>query len=478
MSTVIQPPNGTRDLYPIEAARRRFITEAWRRVSICHGFEEIDGPTFEHLDLYTVKSGEGIVSELFSFRRAGGEKDFALRPEFTPTMARMYAARAKSLPSPTKWFSCGPYFRAERPQRGRLREFLQWNCDVIGGESDQMLREADADVVAACVGLLAALGLNPTTARVKINNRQSMAVRLRAGGVPDARLPEAFGLLDQREKLDAREWMARAQAFGFSADLLAYFDPGRREVIRLDSDGGAVSPGEGLEPEYVELQRSPGSLWHALEERGLASWCEFDNRIVRGLAYYTGMVFEVIVDGERAVAGGGRYDNLIELFGGPPTPAVGFGMGDVVLSLVLQDKGLMPADEELVEFAGLRPDVFVISNGTPEANAMLGPVVALLRRGAGPFPAGSPRPPSEEPRPWAQVHPTPPGSAALHVRRSYKATKKIGKLLQEAAEVRARLAVILESPTEATIKDMRTGTQDQSRTPIDRLGDEVRRRLA
>ena len=114
-----QPPAGTRDLYPIDAARRRFVLEAWRRASVLHGFEEIDGPTFEHLDLYTVKSGEGIVSELFSFTRAGGDKTFALRPEFTPTLARLYAAKANALPKPTKWFMAGPFFRAERPQRGR-----------------------------------------------------------------------------------------------------------------------------------------------------------------------------------------------------------------------------------------------------------------------------------------------------------------------------------------------------------------------
>ena len=130
-----QSPTGTRDMYPADAAKRRFIMEAWRGVSVRHGFDEIDGPTFEHLDLYTVKSGEGIVSELFAFQRAGGEKDYALRPEFTPTLARMYAAKAGSLPKPTKWFMAGPFFRAERPQRGRLREFLQWNVDILGDPS-------------------------------------------------------------------------------------------------------------------------------------------------------------------------------------------------------------------------------------------------------------------------------------------------------------------------------------------------------
>ena len=161
----ISAPKGTRDLYPLEAARRRFLTETWRRAAIRHGFEEIDGPTFESLDLYTVKSGEGIVSELFQAYsgkneaeleaiRAGKAAPYALRPEFTPTLARMYADRASSLPPVTKWFSVGPFFRAERPQRGRLREFLQWNVDQIGDATSG----ADAEVVASCVGALEAFG--------------------------------------------------------------------------------------------------------------------------------------------------------------------------------------------------------------------------------------------------------------------------------------------------------------------------------
>ena len=131
-SKTFQNPRGTRDFYPEDQLVKRYITDCWRRTSLRHGFDEIDGPTFEYLDLYTVKSGQGIISELFSFKRSGGKTDYALRPEFTPTLARMYAARARQLPVPVKWFSVCNYFRAEKPQRGRLREFMQWNCDVIG----------------------------------------------------------------------------------------------------------------------------------------------------------------------------------------------------------------------------------------------------------------------------------------------------------------------------------------------------------
>jgi histidyl-tRNA synthetase len=447
MCPVIQPPNGTRDLYPIEAARRRFITEAWRRVSINHGFEEIDGPTFEHLELYTVKSGDGIVSELFSFRREGGEKDFALRPEFTPTLARMFAARAGGLSKPTKWFTCGPFFRAERPQRGRLREFLQWNCDVIGlplpeKPTDQDVASAkataDAEVIACCVELFQNLGLTNQQITCRLNDRTVAAsVIARCGDGLDA--TKVLVQLDKRAKTDPSEFVKLCTSMGFD---VSKYDALMAETVERAQRGT-------IEGDATSL----GMLMQRLDAMGLSSWCRIDPAIARGLAYYTGTVFEIIVDGERAVAGGGRYDNLIELFGGPSTPAVGFGMGDVVLALVLQDKGLMPTDVELLEVAGERPDVFVISNGTPEADAKLGGVIADLRRS------------------------TYKGTQGLHVRRSYKSTKKIGKLLQEAADVRAKFAVILESGTEATVKNLMTGEQDQSKTPIEQLGAVLRARL-
>ena len=167
----------------------------------------------------------------------------------------------------------------------------------------------------------------------------------------------------------------------------------------------------------------------------------FDPRIVRGLAYYTGTVFEVIADGERAVAGGGRYDNLIELFGGPKTPAVGFAMGDVVLSLLLQDKGLMPSDDELMGLVGQHPDVFVLSNGDEAADAQVRPTVAALRRGSDAL-------------------------AGLHVRHSYKATKNVGKLLKEAAQQGARFAVIIEDAGSCSVKDTRTNEQWPGKVPL------------
>jgi histidyl-tRNA synthetase len=416
-----QAPNGTRDFYPIELLRRRYIEKLWRDTSIRHGFSEIDGPTFEHLDLYTVKSGDGIVSELFSFRRDGGEKDFALRPEFTPTLARLYAAKANSLPKPTKWFWQQTCFRAERPQRGRLREFFQWNCDILGDASP----DADADIIFAAVDLLRAAGLTPARISARIGSRAVACEILKKIGVAsdtDA-LQRALVALDKAAKLKPEDLEIECQKVGFSA--AAY-----REQAKLIETAFASNTLSAVTD--IDLT-SLNQLRSSLISLGIDQWCVLDLNIARGLAYYTGMVFEVIVDGERAVAGGGRYDNLIELFGGPPTPAVGFGMGDVVLALVLQDAGIMPGDELLLDelskpSASYRPDAFVIA-ANDEAAVGIRPMVAQLRR------------------------------AGLHARATSKSTRNVGKLLQDASAQKARKAIILESADSAKIKDLTLQTE-------------------
>ena len=468
----IQGPRGTRDLYPAEAARRRWLLERWREVSVRHGFEEVDGPTFEESDLYAVKSGEGILGELFqAFSgkspdeveqvQATGRGPFALRPEFTPTLARMYAARAAGLPKPCKWFMAGPFFRAERPQRGRLREFLQWNADVLGldippekwnaedaeGRAEVAAAKArmDAEAIACLVRFLDAMGLGPSDARVHVNDRGIIDEILRGAGVPSHLHPAILSHLDRAGKMEREKFEAEAIALGAPPELIAGV-AGEVTVPGGDRDqltesvlraGGASVGGH---------RRLQDGLFTALAEQGVEpEWYTYNMRIVRGLAYYTGTVFEVIADGERAVAGGGRYDNLVELFGGPRTPAVGFAMGDVVLSLLLQDKGLMPSDEELMGLVGQRPQVFVLSNGTEEAESQVRRVVAVLRR----------------------------GDQGLHVRHSFKATKNIGKLLKEASGSGARFAVIVESPGEASVKDLKTGQQWEGRVAIDVLAERL-----
>jgi len=437
-----QAPKGTRDFYPGDLALRRHVEAAWRRASVIHGFAEIDGPTFEHLELYTAKSGPGIVNELFSFRRAGGENDYALRPEFTPTLARMVAARAASLPTPVKWFAVPTHFRAERPQRGRLREFVQWNVDLMGlaGEA------ADAEVMAVAMHALEMLGLSPRDVRCRVSNRHTVAAVLAAIGVAPDRAAEAFELLDRRGRLPADEVIARGAALGLDADAFA----------RLDAVAGNAVPIESAAAFFAELRTELKALDGAalaplesmverLKASGLSEWCDLDLGIVRGLAYYTGTVFEIHAasGAERAIAGGGRYDGLIELFGGPSMPAVGFGMGDVVLSLMLPDRGLLPKDGEALL---PRPDVYLIA-GSPEGEARVPSLATELRR------------------------------AGLHVRHSYRATHNIGKLLGDAGKQRARSAVILGRELAdgmVALKDLDGG--EQSLVPIGEVVAQLRTR--
>lgn len=437
-TTSFQPPRGTRDFYPIEMARRLWLEDKWRRTAVRHGFDEIDGPTFEHLDLYTVKSGDGIVSELFSFSRAGGETPFALRPEFTPTLARMVATKANALPKPIKWFSIGPYFRAERPQRGRLREFLQWNVDSLGDPSP----EADAEVIACCVESLRSLGMTSRQSYVAFSSRAWLSEILRTYGISSDQESAVLALVDRGQKIGMQAFESEATALGLHPELIAYLSPpdGKTSTSvleHLDIVGERMSSAD-LARRVVErvpsedyfggLRRSLGDLCD-----GDDPWCVHSPWIVRGLAYYTGLVFEVqeYSLAERAIAGGGRYDNLVELFGGSPTPAVGFAMGDVVISLVLQDKGLMPSDDDIARDLALAPDAFILAaNDDADAKA-LRPLLAALRR------------------------------LGLHARRSYKSTRNVGKLLQDADKSRARYAVILESDTRAQLKDLSSKEQHE-----------------
>jgi histidyl-tRNA synthetase len=397
----LQHPPGTKDFFPEDAAKRSHILDTWRRVSIRNGFELVDGPVFELLELYKVKSGEGIVNELFHFQDRGG-RELAIRPEFTPTLARMVASRANALPKPIKWFCMPNLCRAERPQRGRLREFWQWNVDVLGSDSPI----ADAESILAAVDALHAFGLRPEHIRVKISHRQTVKLVLEKLGVPDEKIMPAFELLDGRDKMTAEEFSQGAAKLGLTPDRVERFDQvGRMSypVGKLDAMARALSL-EGLES-MGELM----ALDETLRAFDIADWCEYDMGIVRGLAYYTGTVYEIheASGAERAIAGGGRYDKLIELFDGPPTPAVGFGMGNVVLEHVLIDKGLMPTD------AMPRPDVFVIALTDDAAKALPGTVRRLRLDG------------------W-------------HTRFSYRSSRNVGKLLKEADQCGAVRALILD----------------------------------
>ena len=412
-----QSPKGTRDFYPGQMAWRNCLFDTWQRISVRNGFEQVDGPLFETLELYKVKSGEGIVSELFHFEDRGGRM-LALRPEFTPTLARMVADRANALTKPVKWFSIANFCRAERPQRGRLREFWQWNVDMLGCDG----ATADAECIFTAVDLLRTLGLRSDQIRVKISHRETVRHVLTRLGVQDDRLLDAFDLLDRRDKLEPEDFLREAAGLGLDEDRLVRFE----QTCRMKYRAGHLEPlrtAISMDGHIGELE----ALDAELAGFGITDWCEYDLGIVRGLAYYTGTVFEIheVSGAERAIAGGGRYDKLIELFGGPPTSAVGFAMGDVVLSNVLVDKGLMPDD------VAPHPDVYVVAVDDTGAERLTRVTADL--RGAG-----------------------------LHARFSYKTTRNVGKLLKEANAVKARYAVILDTSAahgQAAVKDLASGEQ-------------------
>ena len=402
---------GTRDFYPEPMRIRNWIADAWRRVSLRNGFEEYDAPIFEYLDLLTAKSGQEIAEQLFSFTDRGG-RQLAIRPEITPSLARMVNARINSLPRPIKWFSVPRLCRAENPQRGRLREFFQWNIDVIGEDSGL----ADAECIFTCVDFLREVGLTPEDAQVRIGSRPLSVSALWAAGVPQADEEKALAALDKRPKLNEDAFANVAKGAGLSGEQIAAVTR-FQDCATLDDISAALPDAE---PRDIEGLRQ---LWGQLEAMGVAEYCVLDLRIVRGLAYYTGIVYEVFGGAEsRAVAGGGRYDNLLEVLGGPKVGATGFGMGDVVLELVLDEKAKIPPE---LRQGGL--DYFVIDAEDGAFHAVMRTVGALRRAGR---------------------------SADF----SY-ARRALGKQLKDANRRGAANALLVRADGGLEVKDLRSGEQ-------------------
>ena len=325
---------GFRDFPPEDLAVRTHVFKAWRRVSRRYGFLEYDGPPLEPLDLYVEKSGQEIVGQLYNFQDKG-DRDVALRPEMTPSLARMLAERSRSLPKPIRWFSVPQLFRYERQQRGRLREHFQWNVDVVGEEGVS----ADAEVLAVGIDGLRELGLTDQDVRARVSDRRLLSALLRAVGVEEKRLPAAFSVIDKLEREGQHKRRERLSA-ETGVSLAAADDI-------LDLLGGDLDAVAARFPERDEVAQEVTRMrkyMDMLDAMGLGSFVELDLSIVRGLAYYTGIVFELFDrQGEmRAICGGGRYDRLLELVGGEAQPAVGFGMGDVVLTDLLLERGLLP----------------------------------------------------------------------------------------------------------------------------------------
>ncbi len=413
-----------RDFYPEDMRVQNWLFDHWRAVSRSFGFQEFDGPIFEFLDLYRIKSGDEILKQGFQVSRPD-EPDarFAIRPEMTPTLARMVAARANALPRPAKWFCIPRMCRGERQQRGRLREFFQWNLDVVGVEPPL----ADAEIIAAVAELFRRMGITADDAVIRISHRPLMAVLLENLGIPAGAMEEAFRLIDKRDP-DEPGAFAQAWTPSFGAPV-----PAERidELLATGTLDGCLEQAQRAGEAGAAIAAELRSLWSMLTSFGVADYCQFDLTVVRGLAYYTGMVFEAHPrrGSIKALCGGGRYDHLIALFGGPSVPAVGMGMGDARVLDLLAELGRMPTLDD-------RLDAFVIDADESLFPAALG--IANRLRAAG-----------------------------LAVDFSYR-RQALGKQLKQASSRNARFAVIvggeLAESGEVTLKDLSSGEQRRLRS--------------
>ena len=349
MKALIQPVKGTRDFYPEDMLIRTWLYEQIKKVSSSFGYEEYEGPILERLELYAAKSGEELVKEQsFVFSDRGGDQ-ITLRPELTPTLARMIAQKQNELVFPVRWWSYGPFWRYERPQKGRTREFFQWNIDLLGVDSP----EADAELVAVAVNFFQSVGLTSDEIKIFVNNRRLMDSVLSDLEIAAENKKSVFRIIDRRDKLSPGAWKMFALEAGLSE---GQFD--KLCDILQDKD---------LWKKSDELIR----FFDVMEAMGLRDFVVFDPQVIRGLEYYTGTVFEgrdAASEG-RAVFGGGRYDNLVGDVGGNPLPGVGFAMGDVMVTLLLQNYNKINAtrlNEEAVLVtvfdAGMLQSTFALAN--------------------------------------------------------------------------------------------------------------------
>jgi histidyl-tRNA synthetase len=327
-------PKGTRDFFPEDMALQQFIFSSWEKNSRRYGFEAYEGPAFEHLDLYAKKSGEEIEEQLYVFKDKKG-RDLALRPEMTPTLARMVASRGNNLKLPLRWYSIPRLFRYEKMQKGRLREFFQLNMDIIGIAEEN----ADAELIAAAIDMMRSLGFNANDFKVRISSRALLDELFISCGCAKEQCSKLYPLLDRKGKVPPEEIYRSLAEVITERTILC-----KIEKILDSQTLDDISRLGGTLPSFKTLK----SLFETIELYGFSEYVNFDIGIVRGLAYYTGIVFEVFDSAKsmRAVAGGGRYDNLIEHYGGPSLPAAGFAAGDVVLAELMKEKGINPSPAE------------------------------------------------------------------------------------------------------------------------------------
>lgn len=334
---------GFRDFYPEQLANRNYIMSVWREVARRYGFVEYDGPPLESLDLYTRKSGEEIVGQLYNFTDKGG-REVALRPEMTPTLARMVAAKANAMRKPIRWFSVPQLFRYERQQKGRLKEHFQFNVDIIGESSVA----ADAELLALAIDVMREVGLTPADVRARVSDRRLLTVLLIHAGVVKSELAAVYAAIDKmgREPIDVT--VGKLEKAVKSQEAVRAIE----RLLQHSRDLDAIAGEFADSPDVVEEIARMREYVAFLDALGVGDWIDFDLSIVRGLAYYTGMVFELFdAKGEfRAICGGGRYDDLLSAIGGVDLPALGFGMGDVVLTELLRSRDLLPATRLATEY--------------------------------------------------------------------------------------------------------------------------------
>ncbi len=325
MKGIIQPLKGTRDFYPEIMAIRNWLYNTIHQVSESFGYQEYEAPFLESIDLYAAKSGEELVKkQAYVFQDRGGDT-ITLRPELTPSLTRMIAQRQRQLTYPLRWWSFGPFWRHEATQKGRTREFFQWNIDLIGVDNP----EADAEMITILATFFRNLGLKPQDVNIQVNDRHLLDTELAGIGLADETRPDASRWIDRRDKLSATDWEADGRKLGLN-------DAQLEAVIRMLKDASLWERSDNLV-----------RLFAALEVMGVSEYIKFNPEVVRGLDYYTGIVFEAFdLSGgvSRAIMGGGRYNNLLAAVGGEPLPATGFALGDVVITLILESKGLLPKD--------------------------------------------------------------------------------------------------------------------------------------
>jgi len=334
---------GFRDFYPEQLATRNYLMSVWRDVARRYGFVEYDGPPLEPLELYTKKSGDEIVGQLYTFTDKG-DRQVALRPEMTPTLARMVSAKAESMRKPIRWFSVPQLFRYERQQKGRLREHFQLNVDILGEASVA----ADAELLAVAIDVMRALGLTSQDVRARVSDRRLLTALLSHVGVRKSELPAVFAAIDKAGREPRDVTLAKVEKAVSDAEARL----GVGGILRNATNLAALANEFADSPKVVEEISRMREYLGFLDALGVGDWVDFDLSIVRGLAYYTGKVFELFdTKGEfRAICGGGRYDDLLSTIGDVDLPALGFGMGDVVLTELLRARDLLPSAELGTEY--------------------------------------------------------------------------------------------------------------------------------